>query len=136
MDDLFVFFIKIIAAVWGIFILLMIFSGCSLFPFEKKPYFVSAEFVMDEDSVEYKLCGADILFWNTSDLTVKEFEIVFYLFDSDGEPASGCQNRLDFIIEKEIDPGEEFQNCLSLDSYMTVVPQSLFEIDYLPENPN
>lgn len=113
------------------FICLMMFFGCNLFPFEKKPYFVSADFVMEEDAVEYKVCGADILFCNTSDLTVKEFEIVFYLFDSDGEPASGCQNRLDFIIEKEVEPGGEFQNCLSLDSYMAVMPQSLLEIDYL-----
>ena len=41
------------------------------------------------------------------------------------------RNRLDFSIEREIGPDEDFSVCLSLDSYMTFVPQSLLEIDYL-----
>ena len=62
---------------------------------------------------------------------IKEFELVFFLFDSDGEPAYECPGRISFSIEKEIDPDEVFNICLSLDSYMIFVPQSLLEIDYL-----
>ena len=123
--------------------MIFLLSGCSAFPVApdlpdlsaltagRNPYLVSGKFVMEEDSSDYEICGAELKFYNRSEKKVTEFEVVFYLFDSDGEPASGCQNRLDFIIEKEVEPGGEFQNCLSLDSYMAVMPQSLLEIDYL-----
>ena len=60
-----------------------------------------------------------------------EFEVVFYLFDSDGEPAQECWNQLSFAIEKIIDAEDSFEICLSLDSYMASVPQSQLRIDYL-----
>ena len=86
---------------------------------------------MDEESSVYKICGVELSFSNLAAETVKEFEVVFFLFDSDGEPAYECPNRLAFSIEREIGPDEDFSVCLSLDSYMTFVPQSLLEIDYL-----
>ena len=113
------------------FVLFFLVSGCSAFSAERIPYSVSADFVMEENSDDYKICGADILFYNNSDITVKEFVIAFYLFDSEGEPAQSCSSLLTFDIEKEIEGGELFKFCLSLDSYMTVIPQELLEIDYL-----
>ena len=106
-------------------------SGCSVFSLERSPYTIEADFVMNEDAADYKTCGVNLSFYNLAAETVKEFEVVFYLFDSDGEPAYECPNRLSFSIEKEIGPDEDFSVCLSLDSYMTFVPQSLLEIDYL-----
>ena len=105
--------------------------GCSAFSIEKPPYSVSADFVMEEDSPVYKICGVDLSFYNFSKEMVKEFEVSFFLFDSDGEPAFECPSRLSFSIEKEIDADESFSISLSLDSYMIFIPQSLLEIDYL-----
>ena len=111
--------------------MLLVFSGCSAFSLERSPYTINADFVMDEESSVYKICGVELSFSNLATETVKEFEVVFFLFDSDGEPAYECPNRLAFSIEREIGPDEDFSVCLSLDSYMTFVPQSLLEIDYL-----
>lgn len=111
--------------------MLLVFSGCSAFSLERSPYTINADFVMDEESSVYKICGVELSFSNLATETVKEFEVVFFLFDSDGEPAYECPNRLAFSIEREIGSNEDFSVCLSLDSYMTFVPQSLLEIDYL-----
>ena len=110
---------------------LVIFSGCSIFSIERKPYTLAADFVMDEGSPVYKICGANLFFYNNSEKAVKEMEVVFYLFDSEGEPASECPGRVTFVIEKDVGPDEEAQLCLSLDSFMTLIPKSLLEIDYL-----
>ena len=113
------------------FACLLLFIGCSAFPSEKNPYCVSAEFVMDEDSTEYGICGANLFFYNHSERTVKKIEVVFFLFDSDGEPAAECSSRVTFNIEKEVGPEEDLHVCLSLDSFMAYVPESMLEIDYL-----
>ena len=111
--------------------MVLAFFGCSAFSLERSPYTINADFVMDEESSVYKICGVELSFSNLAAETVKEFEVVFFLFDSDGEPAYECPNRLAFSIEREIGSDEDFSVCLSLDSYMTFVPQSLLEIDYL-----
>ena len=111
--------------------MVLAFFGCSAFSLERSPYTINADFVMDEESSVYKICGVELSFSNLAAETVKEFEVVFFLFDSDGEPAYECPNRLAFSIEREIGPAEDFSVCLSLDSHMTFVPQSLLEIDYL-----
>ena len=105
--------------------------GCAVYSFEVNPYTVSAEFVMDETSDEYNICGTNITFYNRSSRNVKSFEVVFFLFDPDGEPAQECPERLAFEIEKEIEAGNSFDFCMSLDSYMITIPQSLLRIDYL-----
>ncbi len=111
--------------------MVLAFFSCSAFSLERSPYTINANFVMEEESSVYKICGVELSFSNLATETVKEFEVVFFLFDSDGEPAYECTNRLAFSIEREIGPDEDFSVCLSLDSYMTFVPQSLLEIDYL-----
>ena len=119
--------------------LIFLLSGCSAFPAApdlsaltagNNPYLVSGKFVMEEDSSDYEICGAELKFYNRSEKKVTEFEVVFYLFDSDGEPAQECWNQLSFDIEI-IDAEDSFEICLSLDSYMASVPQSQLRIDYL-----
>ena len=105
--------------------------GCSAFSAERNPYSIAADFVMEEESDDYKICGANIFFYNHSFLTVKEFELVFFLFNSEGEPAPECSERLTFAIEKEIGPDEDFTICLNLDSFMTFIPEVPLDIDYL-----
>ena len=110
---------------------LTLFFSCSIFSIEGKPYSLAANFVMEENSADYKICGADLYFYNQTNRTVKEIEVVFYLFDEEGEPAAECSGRIIFELEKEVGPEEDFRLCLNLDPFMTYIPQSPLEIDYL-----
>ena len=113
------------------FFIISIFTSCSMFSVERTPYTVSAYFVMEEKSSDYEICGVELEFYNWSQKEVKEFEIIFYLFDSDGEPAQECGNQLAFNIEKKIKPEETFRYCLKLDKYMTSIPEYMLNVDYL-----
>ena len=110
---------------------LIFMSGCSVYSDESLPYTISADFVMEEESDDYQICGAQVTFYNWSEKEVNEFEVNFYLFDSDGEPARECWNMVTFDIVKTLAAGETCKLCLSLDTYMTSVPQALLTIDYL-----
>ena len=57
--------------------------------------------------------------------------IVFFLFDKDGEPASECRSKLSFEAEKAIASGEQASFCISLDSYMNTIPSEALVVDYL-----
>ena len=107
------------------------FNGCSFMPVTPVPYMVAGDFVMEEASDEYSVCGIDLLFFNQSDKAVREFSIVFFLFDKDGEPARECSNRISFDIEKNVDARDSFSKCLSLDKYMNSFPDEPLWVDYL-----
>ncbi len=107
------------------------FSACSFMPLNSVPYMVDGDFVMEEASEEYSVCGIDLIFFNQSDKCVKNFSIVFFLFDKDGEPARECSNRISFDIEKTVEARDSFSKCLSLDKYMNFFPEELLWVDYL-----
>lgn len=113
------------------FLFLILMAGCSAYSVETTPYTISADFVMEEDSDAYQICGAEVTFFNWSEKEVTEFEVNFYLFDSDGEPAREYWNLVTFDIVKTLQAGETCSLTLSLDTYMTSVPQELLSIDYL-----
>ncbi len=71
-------------------IFILIFSSCAVFPDEGNPYSISAEFEMEVSSENYDICGVNISFYNHSDISVKDFVVVFFLFDEDGEPVQEC----------------------------------------------
>lgn len=127
------FFIKnislqrfIVFAVLGFFL-----SSCKVFPAEPVPYVADCDFVMEENSNDYSICGADFSIYNRSEKDIRAFSIVFYLFDKDGEPASECQGRISFDVEQEVASGEKLELCLSLDKFMNFVPEEGLEVDYL-----
>lgn len=107
------------------------FSACSFMPLNSVPYMVTGDFVMEEACEEYSVCGIELLFFNQSDKRVKNFSIVFFLFDKDGEPARECSNRISFDIEKTVEARDSFSKCLSLDKYMKFFPEELLWVDYL-----
>ena len=61
----------------------------------------------------------------------KKINIVFYLFDQDGEPANECRSNISIEFELSIMPQEESRFCLSLDSFMNAIPETPLFIDYL-----
>lgn len=116
--------------IWS-FLSMFLIGGCSALSAEKVPYTISGKFLMEEASSDYEICGAELEFFNWSEKAVNSFTVVFYLFDADGEPAQECWNQLTFEIEKNIQAGGKYKICLSLDSYMSSIPQGVLSIDYL-----
>ncbi len=97
---------------------------------EKYPYLVSAEMVM-EDSVDYEIAGLNLFVMNKSEKEIKNFTLVFFLFDQDGNPPEYMKNSLVLSINSQIDPGEALQTCLSLDPYVYAVPEESYIVDFL-----
>ncbi len=114
-----------------LFSFVLIFFGCKNFSIESLPYLVAGEFVMEEDSENYSVCGLDFQFYNQSVKEVKEISVVFFLFDKDGEPAYECSNRITIEIETRIEAGDSFKKCLSLDRFMNQFPEEKLYVDYL-----
>ena len=106
-------------------------TGCKGYSLDSIPYVVSADFVMEDDSPDYTICGVDFYFINKSDKEIKKINIVFYLFDQDGEPANECRSNISIEFELSIMPQEESRFCLSLDSFMNAIPETPLFIDYL-----
>ena len=109
----------------------LFFSACSGIAMEPLPYIISGQFEMEENSVDYEVCGLNLFVYNKLEKEIKEMTVDFYLFDRYGEPAMECQNRISLIIEKEIGGNESAQLCIRLDNYMISIPSELLEVDYL-----
>lgn len=112
-------------------ILFFILTGCKTYSIDSVPYVVSGDFVMEENSADYSICGVDFLLLNKSEKEIKKINIVFFLFDKDGEPAFECRNKISAEIEICISGGETGLFCMSLDSFMNSIPEYLLQVDYL-----
>lgn len=112
-------------------LLLFLYAGCSLFAKEKAPYIISGQFVMEQDSVDYSICGLDLYVFNKSAQEIKSLTVVFFLFDSDGEPIDTGKNNIVLTVNKSILPKEGKNICLSLDDYMNNLPEENYMVDYL-----
>ena len=113
------------------FLVFLLLSGCKAFSLDSIPYVISGTFVMEDSSTDYQICGVDFNLLNKGDKEIKRINIVFFLFDKDGEPAYECRNRISVEIEKYIYPGENVSFCMSLDSFMNLIPEDILLVDYL-----
>ena len=117
-----------------VFILFPFFISCksdSFGLYDSVPYVLSGDFVMEENSTDYSICGVDFSLLNKSEKEIKRVSIVFYLFDQDGEPAYECQNKVSVQIDKSISSGEVSCFCMSLDRFMNSIPENNLTVDYL-----
>lgn len=112
-------------------LLLWVMPGCKAYSQESVPYVISGDFVMEDGSQDYSICGVDFFLLNKSEKEINRLNIVFYLFDKDGEPALECRSKISVEMEKCISGGDECSFCLSLDKYMNCVPSELLMVDYL-----
>jgi hypothetical protein len=106
------------------------FVSCNLFSAEKCPYSVKAQLVFD-DSECYDFMGLDFKIKNNDERAIQELTLVFYVFDEDGEPASGVKNNIVLKLKCEIPGGELLEDCISLDKYVYNFDSENYEIDYL-----
>lgn len=111
--------------------ILSFFAGCKTWSFDSVPYVISGDFVMEENSSDYSICGIDISLLNKSEKEIKNVSIVFFLFDHDGEPAYECRSKIAVEVEKSIAAREFSSFCISLDKFMNAIPQDTLLIDYL-----
>ena len=105
--------------------------SCKNYAQDYSPYVADCDFVMDEGAEEYSICGIKCLVMNKSDKNIKSLNLVFYLFDKDGEPATECQSKLEFNIEKDIPAGQSVSFCISLDKYINTIPSENLFVDYV-----
>ena len=106
-------------------------TGCKTYSLEKIPYVMTGDFVMEESSADYSICGVDFFLLNKSEKEIKNLTIVFFLFDKDGEPAFECRSKISAQIEKNISAGEDCSFCMSLDNFMNSIPSEYLIVDYL-----
>ena len=106
-------------------------TGCKTYSLEKIPYVMTGDFVMEESSADYSICGVDFFLLNKSEKEIKNLTIVFFLFDKDGEPAFECRSKISAQIEKDISAGEDCTFCMSLDNFMNSIPSEYLIVDYL-----
>lgn len=115
-----------------IFLLITLITfSCKSYALDSVPYVMSGEFVMEEGTSDYSICGVDLYLLNKSEKDIKRINVVFFLFDEDGEPAVECCNKISAVLEEEIFAGEDRSFCMSLDSFMNSVPEELLIVDYL-----
>ncbi len=106
-------------------------TGCKTYSLEKIPYVMTGDFVMEESSADYSICGVDFFLLNKSEKEIKNLTIVFFLFDKDGEPAFECRSKISAQIERDISAGEDCSFCMSLDNFMNSIPSEYLIVDYL-----
>ena len=112
-------------------LLILFGTGCKTYSLEKIPYVMTGDFVMEESSADYSICGVDFFLLNKSEKEIKSLTIVFFLFDKDGETAFECRSKISAQIEKDISAGEDCSFCMSLDNFMNSIPSEYLIVDYL-----
>lgn len=97
---------------------------------------------MDKTSAPYQLEGhietedtelpkLNYTFTNHSPETIKSFNLIFFIFDEDGNPPNTGRNTFTLSICQEILPGETIEDFASLADYMYIFEENEFFIDYL-----
>jgi hypothetical protein len=78
----------------------------------------------EEAFLEYTFC-------NESKRVVKDFTIVFYVFDSDGDVPLKNKNNIVVRIQTEVGEKEELSDKIKLNEYLSYIPEEPFFVDYL-----
>lgn len=119
---------KKVPGLWFLFLLL--FCSCSLNAKTRTPYAVHGEIVMEE-SRDYQIAGLDLYLLNNSEKSIKNFTLVFFVYDSDGNPPEGMRSNLVIPIEAEILANSVFRTCINLDKYFSIIPDEPYQVDFV-----
>lgn len=117
---------KILYFFWVLFFL----QSCnSIENYFYKPYLFKGEMIIQEEDDGY--ATLDFEFFNKSQKTVDSFDLNFYLFDEDGNPAIYGKSRISVRVEGNIGPEEKINSSFSLDKYLNEIPECPYEVDCL-----
>ena len=114
-----------------IVLLTLLLTACNGYSLDSIPYVISGDFVMNDGAKDYSICGVDIYLYNKSDKEISSVNVVFFLFDKDGEPAVECRNKISVCVEETIPGQDDCSFCISLDSFMNSIPEEKLLVDYL-----
>lgn len=106
--------------------------SCSVLANEKVPYQIAGDILLSDSSV-YSIAALDLIITNKSIQPIKDFTIVFYLFDEDGNPPVMKRNGFVLKIDRKIESEETANILINLDEYFSVIPDddTEYQIDYL-----
>lgn len=94
----------------------------------KAPYSIVGEMEINQKTEEAFL---EYTFCNDSKKIVKDFTIVFYVFDSDGDVPLKNKNNIVVRIQTEVGAKEELSDKIKLNEYLSYIPEEPFFVDYL-----
>lgn len=94
----------------------------------KAPYSIVGEMEINQKTEEAFL---EYTFCNDSKKVVKDFTIVFYVFDSDGDVPLKNKNNIVVQIQMEVGAKEELSDKIKLNEYLSYIPEEPFFVDYL-----
>lgn len=94
----------------------------------KAPYSIVGEMEINQKTEEAFL---EYTFCNDSKKVVKDFTIVFYVFDSDGDVPLKNKNNIVVQIQTEVGAKEELSDKIKLNEYLSYIPEEPFFVDYL-----
>ena len=94
----------------------------------KAPYSIVGEMEINQKTEEAFL---EYTFCNDSKKVVKDFTIVFYVFDSDGDVPLKNKNNIVVRIKTEVGAKEELSDKIMLNEYLSYIPEEPFFVDYL-----
>ena len=94
----------------------------------KAPYSIVGEMELNQKTEEAFL---EYTFCNDSKKVVKDFTIVFYVFDSDGDVPLKNKNNIVVRIQTEVGAKEELSDKIKLNEYLSYIPEEPFFVDYL-----
>ena len=94
----------------------------------KAPYSIVGEMEINQKTEEAFL---EYTFCNDSKKVVKDFTIVFYVFDSDGDVPLKNKNNIVVRILTEVGAKEELSDKIKLNEYLSYIPEEPFFVDYL-----
>lgn len=113
-----------------LFLLFLIFVSCNLLADNIPPYIIDGEMVLDASS-KYEAAGLDFVFLNKSEKAIKQFTLVFYMYDEYGNPPGTGRNNIVVTVTSAVKAGEKLSGCINLDSYISEIPEIPYTIDFL-----
>lgn len=96
------------------------------------PYIISNPHVeLGKKSNVHEFAGTYFTFYNDSDKTVTEYTVSFLLYDDEGKNPFIGSNCVVEKIAMEQKPHEAREAIVNLDSYLSVVPDEPYVIDFM-----
>lgn len=96
-----------------------------------KPYLVKGEMELCDNEEENGFAVLDLDFYNKAQKKVVSFDLNFFLFDEDGNPASCGNPEISVCVEEDVDPEEKINISFPLDKYLKEIPDAPYEVEYM-----
>ena len=113
-------------------LLLSLLLSCTSMESLTCPYLIENPRVeLGESEGSYKYAGMRFSLFNESEKTIENFTMSFMLYDSDGNSPFLGSNCIVSKCKWRIQPGAENDFVISLDPYISVLPDEPYQIDYI-----